>query len=496
MIFIVYFIFEGKMEKNDLIEVLIEDVSLDGKGIARYNGIVIFVPFAAVGDKLIVKILKVKKDYAFGKTEKILKKSLHRINVDCDSYYKCGGCVFRHISYDEELRIKSKFVKDSLNKFAGITNFNVSDIIGAKDINHYRNKAQVPVRYNRDQKIISGFFSPHSHNVVECLDCKLHPKEFDKIIFEIKKWMQFYKIVPYDETANTGLLRHIYLRYAKSTNEIMVCLVINGESIPCKDILVRNLTGKFENIKSICLNINRKSTNVILGDKNKVLFGEDFIQDILCDTRFNISPLSFYQINHDQTEIMYDIAKNMLNLKNTDNVLDLYCGIGTIGLTMALDINKLLGIEVIKQAVENAIKNSEINNIRNSDFICGDVVEEIDYISSYIKNVNTIIIDPPRKGCDGRLIDTIMKISPEKILYISCNPCTWARDLKILCKQSYNLRSVVPIDLFPRTGHVEVVCLLSKLKSDKHINVELEMDKLDLTAEKSKATYADIEKLC
>ena len=280
------------MKKNDLIEVLIEDVSLDGKGIARYNGIVVFVPYAAVGDKLIVKILKVKKDYVFAKIERILEKSMHRIDVDCDCYYKCGGCVFRHISYDEELRIKSKFIKDSLSKFAGINNFNISDIIGAKEINHYRNKAQVPARYGSDEKIISGFFSSHSHNVVEFSECKLHHREFDRIISEIKKWMETYNIAPYNETTNKGLIRHIYLRHAKVTNEIMLCLVINGESIPYKDVFVRHMTGKFKNIKSICLNVNRKITNVILGEEIKIIFGKKFIQDVLCDTRFNISPLS------------------------------------------------------------------------------------------------------------------------------------------------------------------------------------------------------------
>ncbi len=448
------------MEKNNLIEVLIEDVSLDGKGIARYDGIVIFVPFAAVGDKLIVKILKVKKDYAFGKIEKILKRSLHRIDVDCDSYYKCGGCVFRHISYDEELRIKSKFIRDSLNKFSGIVDFKISDIIGAKDINYYRNKAQVPVRYSGNKKIVSGFFSPHSHNVVECLDCKLHPKEFDRIILEIKKWMQIYNVKPYDEAKNIGLIRHIYLRYAKSTNEIMVCLVINGTYLPHEDIFVKNLTDKFKNIKSMYLNSNCKVTNVILGEKNKIIFGKDFIRDTLCNIKFNISPLSFYQINHDQTEIMYNIAKNMLNLKSTDNVLDLYCGIGTIGLTMHHNVNSLLGIEIVKQAVENAIKNSKINDIKNADFICGDAFEVVNSISSDIKNIDVVIIDPPRKGCDSKLINTIVKIHPKKILYISCNPCTWARDIKILCEQFYNLDSVVPIDLFPRTGHVETISRL------------------------------------
>jgi len=449
------------MKKNDLIEVLIEDVSLDGKGIARYNGIVVFVPYAAVGDKLIVKILKVKKDYVFAKIEGILEKSMHRIDVDCDCYYKCGGCVFRHISYDEELRIKSKFIKDSLSKFAGINNFNISDIIGAKEINHYRNKAQVPVRYGSDEKIISGFFSSHSHNVVEFSECKLHHREFDRIISEIKKWMETYNIAPYNETTNKGLIRHIYLRHAKVTNEIMLCLVINGESIPYKDVFVRHMTGKFKNIKSICLNVNRKITNVILGEEIKIIFGKEFIQDVLCDTRFNISPLSFYQINHDQTEIMYSTAKKVLDLKSNDNIVDLYCGIGTIGLTMASDVNELLGIEIVKQAVENAIKNSEINNIGNSKFICSDVSDVSDNILNYIKDVNAIIVDPPRKGCSGKLIDSIIKINPEKILYISCNPCTLARDIKILCSEPYSLRSVIPIDLFPRTGHVETIALMT-----------------------------------
>lgn len=456
------------MKKNDLIEVLIEDVSLDGKGIARYDGIVVFVPYAAVGDKLVVKILKVKKDYAFAKIERILEKSIHRIDVDCDCYYKCGGCVFRHISYDEELRIKSKFIKDSLSKFAGINDFNISDIIGAKDINHYRNKAQVPVRYGNDRKIISGFFSSHSHNVVEFSECKLHNKEFDKIILEIKKWMEAYNVAPYNETTNKGLIRHIYLRHAKVTNEIMVCLVINGESIPYEDIFIRNMTGKFKNIKSICLNINCKVTNVILGEKTKTIFGKNFIQDILCNIKFNISPLSFYQVNHDQTEIMYNMARKTLNLKSNDNIVDLYCGIGTIGLTMASDVNELLGIEIVKQAVENAIKNSEINNIGNSKFICSDVSDVSDNILNYIKDVNAIIVDPPRKGCSGKLIDSIIKINPEKILYISCNPCTLARDIKILCDKSYTLNSVMPIDLFPRTGHVETVVLMTRNNQIEH----------------------------
>ena len=247
----------------------------------------------------------------------------------------------------------------------------------------------------------------------------------------------------------------------------MVCLVIDGENIPCKDILIRIITSKFKNVKSMYLNFSFKVTNVILGEKNKIIFGKDSIQDTLCNIRFNISPLSFYQINHDQTGIMYNIAKNMLNLKSVGNILDLYCGIGTIRLTMHHNVNSLLGVEIVKQAVENAIKNSKINDIKNADFICGDAFEVVNSISSDIKNIDVVIIDPPRKGCDSKLISTIMKIHPKKILYISCNPCTWTRDIKILCEQFYNLDSVVPVDLFSRTGHIETISRLIR----KNLNI-------------------------
>ena len=453
------------ISKNELINIKIIDVMITGEGVGKWNDIIVLIPKCAIGDELSVKIIKIKSNYLIGKIEEIIVPSPDRIKSDCEIFNKCGGCSFRHITYDAEKKIKQKHVKDCLERIGGFKHLRIEKILGAKKILNYRNKSQIPVRYDpKSKKIVSGFFSTHSHNVIPCESCKLQPSIFESIIREIKNWMVYYKIVPYDEINHKGTVRHIYLRCSKKCEEIMVCLILNKNKICHKNELVKLLTTKFKNIKSIMLNFNTQKTNVILGEKFEILYGENYIHDDICGIKFNISPESFYQVNHDQTEILYTIAKNMLKTSKNDKILDLYCGIGTIGIFVSDIAEKVYGVEIVEQAIENAKENATLNNINNIKFLCGDS-SNITNKNFLDKNIDTVIVDPPRKGCSDELIEDIIKISPNKILYISCNPATLAKNLKKICKNGeYTIEKVQPVDLFPRTQHVETVCLLTKVQ--------------------------------
>lgn len=454
------------MKKNDVIDLDIIDVTIEGTGIGRFENIAVFVPNAALGDKLKVRIIKVNKNYVIGKIENIIIPSADRIESDCPCYKKCGGCAFRHISYESELNIKYNHVHNCLTRIGGFKNINVSPIIASKEVNGYRNKSQVPVRKDVDNNITIGFFSNHSHRIINCNECLLHPKEFNIIVNAIKQWIIKYNISPYNEEKNTGLIRHIYLRKAESTSEIMICLVINGNDIPFKEELLNILSTLNINIVSVLINSNLKKTNVILGDKCKVIFGKEYITDKLFDLKFDISPLSFYQVNRKQTEVLYSLVKEYLkNVKNS-NIIDLYCGIGTIGLCLASNVSKVTGIEIVEQAVKDAYRNASKNNIKNAEFICSDASKLKKNIEDISNNLGAIILDPPRKGCSIELIQDVVKLKPNKIIYVSCNPATLARDLKLICENNYNIEKVTPVDMFPRTSHVETVVLLSRQKND------------------------------
>lgn len=450
------------MKKNDIIKLRIEDMTGQGSGIGRADGMAVFVPMTAVGDELDARILKVKKNYAFGKTERLTKPSSLRCEPDCECYSKCGGCVFRHISYEEELKIKERRVFDALTRIGKLDGFEMAPIVGCKSPDGYRNKTQIPVGVGRDGDLLTGFYGSHSHRIVGTGECRLQPDEFNDIVKLIRGFVVEKNISVYSEETHTGLLRHIYLRKGFSSGEIMVCLVINGGDLPHKDELISLLNNYSENIKSIVLNINREKTNVILGDTCRVIFGREFITDELCGLAFNISPLSFYQINHDQTERLYSIAREYAALTGSEFLIDLYCGAGTIGLSMARNVSKLMGVEIIPQAIENAKENAKNNGVDNAEFMCADASEAADELARRGARPDVVVIDPPRKGCDGAVIDAISKMSPKRVVYVSCDPETLARDLALFAEGGYETKKVTPVDMFPRTGHVETVVLMSR----------------------------------
>lgn len=447
------------LKKNDVRELKITAMSSEGSGIGRTDeNIVVFVPGSAVGDKLSVKILKVKKNIAYGKIEKIIEPSSDRIKPDCDVYDKCGGCVYRHISYEAELAIKHRKVVDAIQRIGKLDPSLIGDILSANKGYGYRNKAQIPVSIDNDI-VQMGFYSKHSHRINTCLDCRLSPDIFNDISKEVYSFLNEHKELPYNETLKEGYIRHLYLRIGEKTGEVMVCFVVNGNDFPYRDAIVGKLIKRFNNIRSIILNINKEDTNVILGKRNIVLYGEDHITDMLCGLKFNLSPNSFYQVNHDGAEILYSKAKEFASPDKDDVLLDLYCGTGTIGLSMAGSCKKVVGIEIVEDAVKNADNNKRINNISNAEFICADALT---YDFSNI-NPDIIVVDPPRKGLGPILIDLMMNIYPKRIVYVSCDPATLARDLAIInSTDKYYIKNIVPVDMFERTNHVETLVLMSR----------------------------------
>lgn len=452
------------IKKNDIINIEITAMSSEGSGVGRYEGMVIFVPASAIGDKLRVKILKTNKKHSFAKIEEIIEKSDARIDPSCEVFLKCGGCVYRHINYDEEARLKEQKVKDAIKRIGAIDKIEIEPILKATNSCRYRNKVQVPVSEKSDGGVCAGFFAPHSHRVIECNDCLLQPEVFEKIIKIILNWMETYKIKAYNESINDGLIRHIYIRYAEKKDELMVCVVATKKTLPSENELVASLKLYIKNLKTIIINLNNEITNVIMGQENRVVFGDGFITDRLCDLDFRISPLSFYQVNRDQAEKLYAIAKDYANLNKNQIVLDLYCGTGTVGLSMADKAKKIIGVEIIPQAINDARVNAMINNIKNSEFICSDATKAVEILKSKGIKPDVVILDPPRKGCELKLIEAVSEMNPIKVIYISCDPATLARDLNIFNGFKYTPIKATSVDLFPRTKHVETVCLLKKSK--------------------------------
>lgn len=479
------------MQKNEIYQSIVDDLTAEGQGVCHIDGMAVFVPGAAVGDELKVRIVKVFKNYAFGIAEEIIKLSADRIEPDCIYYKQCGGCIFRHIKYDKELEIKEKVVKDAFERI-GKLNPTFLPIIGCESRTGYRNKAQYPVAADKNGEIICGFYAKRSHRVVPIENCILQPDIFSKIVDIIISYAKEKKISPYREDNNTGILRHVYLRKGHYSGEIMVCLVVRKDISRELKGLVKQLTEKIPGIKSIVMNINPKQTNVILGRKNVILWGSDTIMDIMCGNEILISPLSFYQVNTPQAEKLYEVAKKFAGLTGKERVLDLYCGAGTIGLSMSDKAESVLGVEVISEAVENAKENAKRNGIKNAEFICGDAGEVANKLADEKMLPDVIIADPPRKGCDEYTIDAICKMNPKRIVMVSCNPATAARDCSILSTKGYITERVQPVDLFGGTGHVECVVLLSQLP-DEHIDIDIDLDEFDLTAAESRATYDEIK---
>lgn len=446
------------LRKNDIIELEITGFSSEGSGVGHYDGQAVFVTGAAPGDIVDCIIIKAKKNYAIGKLRSILKASKDRIIPDCPAFPRCGGCQYRHISYDAEIRIKTQKVKDAFSRIGHLDTV-PEDAEKADNPDRYRNKAQYPVE-TANGRLLTGFYAPFSHRVIDCKNCLLQPAEFSDILKTVAKWSEKYKIPAYDEKTHKGLLRHIYIRKGFSTGEIMVCLIINGDRIYKKDELISALTKANKNIKTVLLNHNTEDTNVIMGKTETVLYGKGFIEDILCGKRFRISPLSFYQINRTQAEKLYEKAAEFAITPDTKVLLDMYCGAGTIGLTMAHKVEKLIGVEIVPEAIADAGINAKINGISNARFICADAKEAAATLKEEGISPDTVILDPPRKGCDSELLNTVCEMNPERIVYVSCDPATLARDLAILEEKGYKTQKAIPYDLFPRTVHIETVALL------------------------------------
>lgn len=479
------------LKKNQIEEAEITAMSSDGNGIAKIDGMVVFVPYTAVGDKLKIRIVKVQKNYSFGIIEEILEPSPDRVDDHCPVYKKCGGCAFRHISYEAELRHKAEFVQSNLRRLGGLDPV-MLPITPSPLVQGYRNKAQYPIR-EYDGKIEAGFFAKRSHRVISCASCDLQPAFFEQILEYTKQFLEEYHISAYDEQTGKGKVRHLYIRYGEVSGEVMVCLVVNSERLPHAAEYVEGLLKVCPQVVSVVLNINREQNNVILGQKCITLYGKDTIEDTLCDVRFELSPLSFYQVNRQAAEKLYRLAAEMAQFEGNELLIDLYCGAGTIGLSMTSNVRELIGVEIVPDAVENAKENAKRCGVENARFICADAKEAAAQLAAENLHPDVIVVDPPRKGCDLEVLQAIAAMAPKRLVMISCNSASLARDCKELEALGYHLEKAAPVDLFPRTTHVETVVLLSKLNTKQHIEVELNLDELDLTAAESKATYEEIK---
>ncbi|MDD4414606.1 MAG: 23S rRNA (uracil(1939)-C(5))-methyltransferase RlmD [Oscillospiraceae bacterium] len=457
------------LEKNQVIQLKITGMTAEGNGVGRYvsdgdeRGIAVFVPLTSVGDLIECHIVKVNPTHAYGRVEKILEPSSNRIEgEDCSVFGRCGGCVWRHIGYEAELNYKRQRVADALKRIGGL-DILPQPIVGADNPDAYRNKAQYPV-IPGEHRLMIGFYAPRSHRVIEQHHCLLQPPLFGEIVDLISKWAKKAGISAYDESTGKGLLRHIYIRRAEVTGEVMVGLVCTSGKVPHTDALVDLLKEKADGLASVMININREKTNVILGGNEFVLWGKDYITDELCGLRFRLSMRSFYQVNRRQAEKLYTIAAEAAGLSGSETILDLYCGTGTIGLTMAKKAGQIIGVEISAPAVEDARRNAAENEIYNARFICSDSAGAAERLKSEGIHPDIVVLDPPRKGCDAELIKTITEMSPERVIYISCDPATLARDLKRFDEMEYKTKSVIPVDMFPRTAHVETVVLMSRTK--------------------------------
>ncbi len=446
------------LKKNDEIELYIEDFTSEGSGVGHFEGMAVFVSGAAAGDKAFVHIIKVKSTYAIGKCIKLLKPSKTRIAPDCEYAGSCGGCAFRHISYEAETAMKKKRVEDAFQRIGGI-NKKLDGFIAAENLTRYRNKAEYPVSFEKELKI--GFYALHTHRIIDCRDCVLQPEIFADIVAVIRKWTVEFGISIYNSETGNGLLRHIYIRQGAVSKEIMVCLVINGERIPKEAELVKRLC-EIPDIKSIVLNINRLNNNVILGEECKTVYGADCIYDELCGVKIRLSPLSFYQVNHAQAEKLYRKAAECAQLDGSQTVLDMYCGAGTIGLSMADKAKNVIGVEIVEPAVRDAKINAGLNGIKNAQFYCADASQAAQMLKEQGIKPDVIVLDPPRKGCSQELVKTVSEMQPDRVVYVSCDPATLARDCKRFGELGYKVEKLTAVDLFPRTVHCEAVALLTK----------------------------------
>ena len=516
-------------EKNDELELDITDLGSTGEGIGKIDGYTLFVKDALIGDKVRVKVIKTKKNYGYARLLEIIKPSEFRVEPECPAARQCGGCQLQHCSYEKQLSWKEEKVANCLRRIGGVpvyTEEEYKKIVagksdGSKSVEntlngtpiimepilrmdrpvHYRNKAQFPVGYDKDGNLVAGFYAGRTHSIIPQTDCLIQHECNKQIVETVLEFMKKYKVTAYDEKKNKGIVRHILTRVGKTTGEVMVCLIINAKKLPYPEEfveMIRNCGINLE-IKSITVNINREKTNVILGEKIETLYGHSYIEDYIGDIKYRISPLSFYQVNPEQTKKLYQTALEFADIKESEVVWDLYCGIGTISLFMAQTAAKVCGVEIVPQAIEDAKQNAELNHMANTEFFVGaaeDVVPTQYEKSGGKLRADVVTLDPPRKGCDEKLLETVVKMAPSRIVYVSCDPGTLARDVKVLVERGYEVKRVRACDMFGGSFHVETVVLLSQLKQkpDDYINVTIELDDVDITSAETKATYDEIKK--
>ena len=514
--------------KNDEFELEITDLGSTGEGIGKIDGYTLFVKDALIGDKVRVKVMKTKKNYGYARMLEIIEPSEYRVESECPVARQCGGCQLQHCSYEKQLSWKEEKVANCLRRIGGVPVYteekyrkykNAEEQQNSENIAesktpiimepilrmdkpvHYRNKAQFPVGYDKDGNPVAGFYAGRTHSIIPQTDCLIQHECNKQIVETVLEFMKKYNVTAYDEKKNRGIVRHILTRVGKATGEVMVCLVINAKKLPHSEEFVEMIKNCGINleIKSITVNINRENTNVILGEKIETLYGQSYIEDYIGDIKYRISPLSFYQVNPEQTKKLYQTALEFADIKEGEVVWDLYCGIGTISLFMAREASKVCGVEIVPQAIEDAKQNAKLNNITNAEFFVGaaeDVVPTQYEKSGGRLRADVVTLDPPRKGCDEKLLDTVVKMAPSRIVYVSCDPGTLARDVKVLTDKGYEVKRVRACDMFGGSFHVETVVLLSQLKQkpDDYINVTIELDNVDITSAETKATYDEIKK--
>lgn len=503
--------------KNDCVELTIEDIGVSGEGIGKVDGYTLFVKDTVIGDVVRVKIMKAKKNYGYARLMDIIKPSKDRVEPACPIARQCGGCQIQAMNYNAQLKYKQKLVKDNLLRISGLTegvDYEMCEILGMDTPFRYRNKAQYPVGEDKDGNIVMGFYAGHTHSIIACPDddCMLGHSDNAFILNAVKEWMKEYRVRAYNENIHKGTVRHVLIRTGYHTDEVMVCLVTKKMlRKEAADGLVKAIQKLKLNVASLVVNINKEDTNVILGKECITLYGRPYIEDYIGDIKFQISPLSFYQVNPKQTEVLYNKALEFAGLKGNESVWDMYCGIGTISLFLAKKAGKVYGVEIVPQAIEDAKNNAKINNIDNAEFFVGKAEEVVpafykkqtgvqsDNDSTDSKEYDmtrpdVVVVDPPRKGCDKKLLDTIVSMTPDRIVYVSCDSATLARDLKLLVEYGYKVEKVQPVDQFGNTVHVETVVLLYKGMFDsRKVKVDFSLEDMDLSEFKGKATYEQIK---
>ena len=452
----------GIITKNQILEVKISDVTASGDGVAKIEGYPLFIKGGVTGDVLCVTVTKTNKSYGFARIERIIAPSPFRAEAPCPVFEACGGCDFMHIDYNQQKKIKSDTVENNLRRLGGAKDFEYEEIIGADSIYNYRNKAQFPIGKVKG-RIVCGFYSKKSHDIIPCSGCMIQNEDINKAVELFLEYANENRLSVYDEKKHRGLLRHIYVRSGNKTNEILVVIVTNSQKpLPSEGALTEKLSA-LKNIKGIIQNINTEKTNLVLGDKNRVIWGDGYITSCIGDLKFNISPQSFFQVNGEQTERLYSKALEYAGITEDDTVFDLYCGVGSISLFLARSAKKVIGVEIVEKAIENAKENAKLNSIDNAEFHAGDCGIVVDRLIKNGEKADVVVVDPPRKGCSEDLLVLIQKMSPEKLVYVSCNSATLARDVKYLEENGFKLRKVCAVDLFPMSGHCEAVALLQQL---------------------------------